>query len=122
MAGSATREALLIPVISSGDPEVLWRLGDVSAAVGRPEEAARQIESARLGFERLLDKHLLAFADHGAEFYAGSGNDPKRAFELARINLANRPTPRAVEQARAAAIGAGNPQAASEILAMSMAT
>ena len=115
-------EALLIPVISSGDPEVLWRLGDVSAAVGRSEEAARQIESARLGFESLLDKHQLAFADHGAEFYAGSGSDPKRALELARINLANRPTPRAVEQARAAAIGASDLQAAAEILAVSTAT
>ena len=31
------------------------------------------------------------FADHGAEFYSGSGNDAARAFELASINVANRP-------------------------------
>jgi hypothetical protein len=36
---------------------------------------------------------LLAFADHGAEFYSGSGNNPRRAFELASINLANRQVP-----------------------------
>jgi hypothetical protein len=54
----------------------------------------------------LLEKHLLAFADHAAEFYAGSGNDSKRALELARVNVANRPTRRAVEQARAIAVKA----------------
>ena len=110
-------EALLLPVISSDDPEVLWRLADVSAASGRDKDAAGQIEFARVGFENLLDKHLLAFADHGAAFYAGSGNDPQKAFRLARVNVANRPTPRAIELARATAIGIGRPQALSEILA-----
>ena len=60
------------------------------------------------GFEALLEKHPLAFADHGAEFYAGSGNDARRALELARINVANRPTLRAFEQAHAIAIAAGD--------------
>jgi tetratricopeptide (TPR) repeat protein len=96
-------EALLIPVTSSGDPEVLWRLADALAALGRHADAASQLEAARLGFESLLDRHLLAFADHGAAFYAGRGNYPKRAIELANINAANRPTARAIEQARAAA-------------------
>ena len=45
--------------------------------------------------------HLLAFADHAAEFYAGSGNDLGRALQLARTNAANRPTRRALEQAQA---------------------
>jgi hypothetical protein len=44
----------------------------------------------------------VAFADHGAEFYCGSGNDAGRAFKLAKANLANRPTVRAFEQAYAA--------------------
>jgi tetratricopeptide (TPR) repeat protein len=92
-------EVLLIPVLSSGDPEVNWRLADVLCAMGRAVEAEVQMQAARLGFELLLEKHLLAFADHGAEFYSGSGNDPRRAFELARINLANRPTRRAFELA-----------------------
>lgn len=42
-----------------------------------------------------------AFADHAAEFYAGSGNNHRRALELARINATNRPTPRAIKQAHA---------------------
>ncbi len=99
-------EALLRPALPSGDPEVNWRLADVLTAMGRLAESAEQLQSARTGFEALLEKHLLAFADHGAEFYSGSGNDARRAFELANINLANRPTLRAVELARKTAGGA----------------
>ena len=112
----ADAEALLIPAVSSGDPEVNWRLADVLAAMGRPTESEAQMQAARSGFETLLDKYLLAFADHGAEFYSGSGNDSRRAFELAMVNLANRPTLRAFEQAYETAIGAGETQAASELL------
>ena len=112
----ADAEALLVPAISSGDPEVNWRLADVLAAMERPEEAEAQMQAARSGFETLLEKYLLAFADHGAEFYSGSGNDPRRAFELAKINLANRPTLRAFEQAYETAVGAGEMHAASELL------
>jgi hypothetical protein len=112
----ADAEALLVPAASSGDPEVNWRLADVLAAMERPEEAEAQMQAARAGFETLLDKYLLAFADHGAEFYSGSGNDSQRAFELAMGNLANRPTLRAFEQAYETAIGAGEIRAASELL------
>jgi tetratricopeptide (TPR) repeat protein len=110
-------EALLIPALSSSDPEVNWRLADVLTAMGRTSEAEVQMQAARTGFERLLDKYLFAFADHGAEFYSGSGDDPLRAFELANINLANRPTFRAFEQAYSTALNAGFPDAAAEILA-----
>jgi tetratricopeptide (TPR) repeat protein len=115
-AGDA--EVLLIPAIASGDPEVHWRLADVMSATGRLTEAEEQLLAARSGYEALLGKHLLAFADHGAEFYSESGNDPERAFELARVNAANRPTLRALEQAHATAIGAGERLAAAEILAV----
>jgi tetratricopeptide (TPR) repeat protein len=114
-AGDA--EVLLVPAVSSGDPEVHWRLADVMVAMGRLKDAEVQMETARSGFEFLLGKHLLAFADHGAEFYSGSGNDAGRAFELASINLANRPTIRAFELAYATAIGAGKSDGASEIIA-----
>ena len=110
-------EAMLLPAIASGDPEARWRLGDVMIAMGRHMEAGQQSQAARLGFEALLDRHLLAFADHGAEFYAGSGDDAGRAFELARINVANRPTLRAFEQAHSTAVGACEPQAAADLLA-----
>jgi tetratricopeptide (TPR) repeat protein len=97
-------EALLRPVLASPDPEVRWRLADALIAQERLEEAATQLAAARSGFEELLARHLLAFADHAAEFYAGSGNDPGRALELARRNVANRPTRRAVKQAEAIAV------------------
>jgi len=109
-------EALLMPAVSSGDPEVCWRLADVMVAMGKFPDAKEQMQAARSGFELLLGKYLLAFADHGAEFYSGSGNDVARAFELASVNLANRPTLRAFEQACATALDAGKSQVASEIL------
>jgi tetratricopeptide (TPR) repeat protein len=96
-------EALLLPVLSSRDPEVRWRLADLLARQGKFEEAETQLDVARRGFDALLERHLLAFADHAADFYAGSGNDHLRALELARTNVANRPTRRAVKQAHAIA-------------------
>jgi tetratricopeptide (TPR) repeat protein len=97
-------EALLLPALSSSDPEVNWRLADVLTTQGNLEEAERQLNLARFGFDQLLERHLLAFADHAAEFYAGSGNDCGRALELARTNVANRPTRRAVKQVCAIAV------------------
>lgn len=108
-------EALLIPAFGSGDPEVHWRLAEVMASMGRLADAEAQLEAARSGFEVLLDKHLLAFADHGAEFYAGAGNDTRKALDLVHVNIANRPTLRAFERAYAIAVGTGDAVAASEI-------
>lgn len=88
-------EALLRPAADSGDPEVPSRLAQVLAAKGQPVEAELQRNAARSAFERLLERHELAFADHAAEFYLGIGADPRRAFDLARVNLANWPTLRA---------------------------
>src|SRR5262245_33255510 len=101
--GTVHAESLLRPALSSVDPEVRWRLADVLSAQARFEEAETQLEAARSGFEELLERHLLAFADHAAEFYAGSGNDCPRALTLARANVANRATRRAVEQTDAIA-------------------
>jgi tetratricopeptide (TPR) repeat protein len=94
-------EELLLPALSSPDPEVRWHLADVLRAQGKLDEAETQLDAARRGFDELLGKYLLAFADHAAEFYAGSGNDHPRALQLARANVANRPTRRAVKQAQA---------------------
>jgi tetratricopeptide (TPR) repeat protein len=109
--------ALLTPAIECGDPEVSWRLADVAHAAGDAAQAASQLAAARAGFQALLARHRLAFADHGAEFYAGSGGDPVRAFELARLNLGNRPTLRAFEQAHATALAAGELAVAEILLA-----
>lgn len=107
---------LLTPVLDCGDPEVAWRLADVAQAAGDGAESSRFLTAARSGFEALLSKHPLAFADHGAEFYAGSGGDALRAYELAQLNLANRPTRRAFEQAHLTALAAGDQCAADALL------
>jgi len=95
--------ALLQPALSSSDPEVRWRLADMLLAQGRLDESRAQLDAARQGFDALLKKHLLAFADHAAEFYADSGNDLKRALRLACVNVANRPTRRSIRLAHAIA-------------------
>jgi tetratricopeptide (TPR) repeat protein len=110
-------ETLLRRVVAVGDPEVDWRLADVLAAQGKFEESEERMKAARCGFDTILERHLLAFADHGAEFYAGSGNDYRKALQLARINADNRPTLRAFEQAHAVAISADDAAAACELLA-----
>jgi tetratricopeptide (TPR) repeat protein len=97
-------EALLVPALASRDPEVHWRLADVLTAQERFHEAETHLEAARAAFDELLGRHRLAFADHAAEFYAGSGNDWRRALELARENVANRPTRRAIKQAQGIAV------------------
>jgi tetratricopeptide (TPR) repeat protein len=97
-------EELLLAALSSHDPEVHWRLAEVLMAQERFQAAETHLDAARSGFEELLSRHLLAFADHAAEFYAGSGLDRRRALELARANVANRPTRRAVSQMHAIAV------------------
>ena len=109
--------ALLIPAVGTGDPEICWRLSDVMARQGRSADAQAQMQAARSGFESLLERHFLAFADHGAEFYAESGIDLRRALDLACLNVANRPTLRAFEQAHAIAVSAGDVNVATELLA-----
>ena len=110
-------ESMLLPALASGDPEVRWRLANAMTLQGRLAEAEQQLAAARSGFELLLEQHLLAFADHGAEFYASSGNDAARALHLARTNVANRPTLQAYEQAYAIAVDAGQPDVAIQLLA-----
>jgi Flp pilus assembly protein TadD len=44
-------EALLLPALSSRDPEVRWCLADVLIAQERFEEAEIQLDAARLGFD-----------------------------------------------------------------------
>jgi len=109
-------EELLRRVMAIGDPEVDWRLADVLADQEKIEESEERMKAAHSGFESLLERHLLAFADHGAEFYAESGGGLPRALHLARINADNRPTLRAIEQAHKVAILADDAAAAFELL------
>jgi tetratricopeptide (TPR) repeat protein len=109
-------ESVLMPALSSGDPEVRWRLADAMAVQCKNVDAEAQMQIARSGFESVLERHPLAFADHGAEFYAGSGNDCRRALALALVNVTNRPTLRAFEQAHKMAVSAGDDNAAASLL------
>jgi tetratricopeptide (TPR) repeat protein len=109
-------EGLLRKVLAIGDPEVDWHLADVLAAQGKIEDSEAHMMAAISGFESLLERHLLAFADHGAEFYARSGNHYPKALQLARVNVENRPTLRALEQAHDIALYAGDIAAAHEVL------
>jgi hypothetical protein len=111
----AEAEALLAAILDTGDPEIHWRLAEVCLAMPDPHEAERDLERAGAIYRELLEKHPLAYADHGAEFYLAGGNDPVRALELARLNLDNRPTLRAFELAAKAADAAGERVAAAEI-------
>jgi hypothetical protein len=97
--------------------EAFWKanvgLGDVLIAQNRFEEAEVQLEAARFGFEALLRRHLRAFADQAAKLYAGSGNECRRALELARERRKSSEC-RAVRRARAIAANAGETAAASD--------
>ncbi|HTV66570.1 MAG TPA: hypothetical protein VMD98_13255 [Bryocella sp.] len=119
--GLGEAEALLMPVIGTGDPEVRWRLAHAMLEKGNTADAQEQLQAARRRFEELLQRYPLAFADHGAEFFAGSGNDPCQALDHARRNAANRPTLWAFELAHEIAVSVGDATAASALLADAIA-
>ena len=95
-------------VAASDEPEALALLGSLHVRTGDPVRGWHEISLARQRFESLLDRHPLAFADHAAEFYLGPGADAQRAWMLARQNLANRETDRALALAIRAARAAGH--------------
>jgi hypothetical protein len=88
---SEDAEALLLPALSSYDPEVRWRLADALFA----QEKLRGRDSTRCRTIRLRKAY------RESAFYAGSGNDCRRALELARANAVNRPTRLAIKQVHA---------------------
>src|SRR5262247_3814816 len=51
-------EALLLPALSSRDPEAHWRLADALIAQGRFRAAETHLQTARSGFDDLVDRHL----------------------------------------------------------------
>jgi hypothetical protein len=106
---------LLASVLHSGDPEVRWRLSDLLTEQGHLSAAAAEKENARKMYEELLSRHELAFADHAAEFYLGSGANPERALQLSLANLNNRSTKRAYMLALEAAHAAGQQELAAKL-------
>ena len=112
----ADAETVLRPAVDTGDPEALACSAKLLRTLGRLDEAAVHKHAAKCGVDELLERHQLAFADHGAAFYSDIGDDPGRALELACINVANRRTIKTVEQAYAIALGAGDTRIASDLL------
>jgi hypothetical protein len=89
----------------------IWTRSIVWMCSHRNSRARTTRLAQRLFKRRLLQQcialpmhELLAFADHAAEFYAGSGNNFRRALELAGANVANRPTRLAVKQVQTLAL------------------
>jgi tetratricopeptide (TPR) repeat protein len=97
------------------DPEFLGQLGALLEESGQKDEAAKDKMAAAAGFENLLAKHPEAFADHAARFYLGPGANPKRALELATLNLKGRQSPDAFDLALTAALEAGDAATACQI-------
>lgn len=109
---AAAAVARLRPIAATTeDPEPSAVMGELLASID-PEASTEAIDAARAGYERLLARWPLAFADHAAEFFMGPGGDPARALQLAELNLSNRTTDRAWELAISAAVAAGDRQRA----------
>jgi tetratricopeptide (TPR) repeat protein len=95
-------------VRSSGEPEALALLGLLHVRTADSARGTSEISRAQERYESRLGQHVLAFADHASEFYLGPGADPERAWRLARMNLANRHTERAIALAIKAAAASGH--------------
>jgi tetratricopeptide (TPR) repeat protein len=93
------------------DPELYAKLAVLYRVMGRADDAGKALAKARTVYAVLLSKYPEAWADHGAEFYMGPGANPKRAFELAKLNLRGRKTPRAAALWIEAAVAAGDMKA-----------
>ena len=103
------------PGDSSGDPEVRWRLADCWLRQEDTAEAGCAHECGPFGFEALLERHVLAFADHGAEFYAEAVTMAHERSTSPHQRDATARRSRALEQAYEIAIAAGETGAAAEI-------
>lgn len=87
-------ESLVTPLLeASDDPEYRALYAEILAACG-DGRSARYAELAGEAYERLLARRPEAYADHAAAFFMGIGNRPKRALDLALVNLKLRDTPR----------------------------
>jgi tetratricopeptide (TPR) repeat protein len=96
LGDTETAISRLLPLAKySEDPDYAAQLARILGEVGRLEEARIWSDRAGTVYDELVASHPEAFADHAAEFWLDAGGDPKKALPLARLNFANRPTPRA---------------------------
>jgi len=109
-------------VSQSDDPEYQGQLSSLLTQAGEIGEAARFRVAAADRFKVLTDRHPAAFADHAARFWLSAGADPKKALELAQLNLKGRTTLDAFDLALTAALTAGDKQAACDLSAQAAAS
>jgi tetratricopeptide (TPR) repeat protein len=76
------------------DPDYAAQLARILDEAGLLEDAQPWRAAAAARYDTLLELHLWAFADHGAEFWLWRDADPERALRLARVNFEVRKTPR----------------------------
>ena len=82
---------------TSDDPDVLAGQADALRRAGKADDAKAMAERAAARYAEVLARLPLAYADHAASFYLGTGHDPARALVLAKQNADNRPTDEAIE-------------------------
>ncbi|MGW7521922.1 tetratricopeptide repeat protein [Streptomyces sp. NPDC054783] len=92
--GAAAVRHLRRLALGSDDPHYAAQLARLLAMRQAGGEAKFWRAHAAARYERLIARHPEAYADHAAEFWLTTGGDPQRALDLARQNLALRPTPR----------------------------
>ena len=109
-------ESILKPLTTtSDDPDIDAVLADKARERNDPTAAAEHVSRAARRYEELVTRHPAAFADHAAQFWLDTGNDPKKALALARKNLEVRKTVRAYQLAVLAALGADDRTSACEL-------
>ncbi len=81
------RPMLLELVANTDDPEYIGLLAEVENQMGNRQRAAELAAQATTSYNRLIDRYPEAFADHAARYFLEMGNNPTRAFELAKRNL-----------------------------------
>lgn len=91
----------------SNNPEYVGLLAGIERDLGNTERAAELAAQATAGFDKLIARFPAAFGDHAARHFLESGNDPTRAFELARQDLARRQTSESYTLAIEAGLAAG---------------
>lgn len=99
------RSRLRVLANTVGDPEPAGLLAEI---ITDETEATRLVGLARDRYDVLLNRHRLAFLDHGSEFFSGPAGDTARGLELARENLEARGNARAYKVAIEAALANGD--------------
>ena len=105
-----------MPALSSRDPEVRWRLADVLIAQGRYRRGRGAARRRTVGLRGASWETPARLRGPCRGVLRRQRRRCRRALELARANVANRPTRRAFEQAHAIAVAAGEADAAAKLL------